>query len=223
MAVTIAQALPIVASYLNATTTDLNASSLSTVINDHRHPKSEIVEAILEADGEVCRAIINSENHPRRNLFASKQQVLTYGDDLPTCTDGYGSVEVLGNDNVWRMGSSRSVTHIERVRANPSLFGGNAGSQKYFNTSNGNAYFTGQGIRFDVYNYVRGSECQSPDEYLTAVVFLALGALMGKEGDDTNTAQYYRQKGEQQIAMAMQDQSPTEFEQYQAAKARGVI
>lgn len=222
MPILLADVFAIVASELNASTTARNAGSLSTTIDDSRHPKAEIEEVILQSDSECVRAIMMTPSHPRRNEFLTRIEVTTNGDTLPQVTAGYTNVEVY-NGTSWVTGNHISRNAIERIRANSSIFGGSGASDFYYDISDGRAYFTGQKIRLDTFTYERTSECQSPEEYLSTVVHLALGRLMMKEADDMAAAQAHRNIGEAQLQMIRANDAPPAFQKFQEANAVGRI
>lgn len=222
MAVTLAQAFAIVASELNATTTGRNAASLSTAVDDDRHPKKEIEEVILQSDMEVVRAVIQTPGHPRRNQFINRVEIAASGDELPQATEGWSNVECF-NGSEWITGNARSINVIQRINRRRAIYGGATKSASYFDISDGRAYFTGEKIRVDTYRYIRTNECQSPDEYLSTVVNLSLGWLMHKEGDDVAAGQFYRQIGENQLQMIRARQFPNAWQSYLESNAQGRV
>lgn len=170
---------------------------------DPRHAEPEIIEAVLEADAEECREILNSPNNPRRGAFTETVTVLANGAQLPSRTGVLGKVEIEHADTTWRVGQVAPLFKILRWNGDPTTYSTTTNvTDGYYDISTGNLNYTGTSAKVSYVNFIKGTTPQAPDESQSNVVARALRILFLKEGDDVQAASLLNQIGMQGLGLA---------------------
>ena len=195
-----------IAGYTSATQITMTDAATSTATahtvsfggrsEDPRHPVPEIIEAILEADAEECREILNDANNPRRASFIFTVSTLANKAQIPSHTGALGLVEIQHQDNVWRTGQPAPLYKILRWNQDATVFPATtAVTDGYYDASSGFIEFTGQSIRVTLFNFTKTTTPQAPDESQSNVVMRACRLLFAKEGDSPEAAQLMDKMG----------------------------
>lgn len=191
--VTLATVAGRVISALNAGT----AGTWTTTIvssDDPRRNQTEINNAILAADAQVCMAICETLGHGYRSLFLAESADITHLGVIP---DHIGPIEQVriqyaSTEATYRAGKfdkHLTLDDIERWRFNAvALYGGvahnvtDSGLAGFYIVMGNQVFFTGNACRMHLANITRTGACQAPEVYEDTVFGLALGNLI-KEGD----------------------------------------
>lgn len=170
----------LVVAELNANTTYSNAST------DPRFYTNQIRDAVLNADGAVCEAIlVNTSNGQRVGFIASI--TVNHGALLP---------EHLGSIDAVLIGGKAAVpwdaSEIENERLNRLAL---TSINPHYAVSESILYHNGATVATVQYgNYTRTLVCQAPDEYSHLIMCGALAELFSVEGENDSTASMYAQQ-----------------------------
>lgn len=164
---------------------------------------TEILDAILFADGEICHAIIRTPGHPFTNAFKQTSASLVNADTLPTfsgrildvthCATTNGTflpaIKASSREEVLEMRDHFGTFHSGD--ADPVLTEATHILPFYF-IEDATVYFVDAFGRVTYTDYTRTATTQAPEAYASAVVAGAVARLL-KDGGDDNAAQYYGQ------------------------------
>ena len=146
-----------------AATTDGSKRSLAS--------DDEIFDTILEIDGEVCTAIVQTSGHPYASGFLSTSAALTHGQTVPSTVGQIHGVSV-SEDNVTYTGGkeARSEQDIHDMRNNATDYGGASAVLGWFKIT-GNVVWTTSGfVKLYQTDYTKTASPQAPQSYMSAVV-----------------------------------------------------
>lgn len=143
----------------------------------------EILDAILEADANVCRAICETPGHSFASTFLTDTDALESGEEVPGFAGGIVDVKVDGTSA--RLASSRG--EILEVAANSALYPDIGG---WYFVENSILFHTGTGgvVRHAAFSMT--DACQAHESYRSAVVAGAV-MLLAKDGGDPAFYQHY--------------------------------
>ena len=177
----------------------LNASSAyATTSDDDAHPLAEITEAILEADAEVCRTIIETPGNGLRRGFITFTSLVPAAGELgvtmPTNLGPISGIEITKTGGGVTPGRPAPLTLLQMWKANSSsTFGATLDNREgYYDIVGDRLYFLGASAKVFHCAFTKGGACQSPDCYYPTVVALALAQLLAKEGDDLTAAAHFQ-------------------------------
>lgn len=167
----------------------VGAATYGTITDVERFPAQEITDAALDADAEVCLTFLQKAGNGRRAPFLQPVTVAN-GALIPTHIGEIDSI-LLGGQMPVR---SDPVT-IARDRAN--FFGSSVkyvpkiyiwGDTLWHNYTLGGATVT-------LADFTRTGACQSPSECSAAVICIATGNIIAKNGNHVDAAQLYHSLG----------------------------
>lgn len=185
-----------------AATASLTLASLTYggVSQDPRHPIWKITKAVLQADLEVCHAILKTPNHPRRNFFTFSTTTTAQtntGVPLVSRSGDILMLEIQRSDSSWKVGKRVPENQINKIIAatdnESSLF--STGSEGYYTILDDQIYFVGDSVRVTAADLSLSTACQAPSEYQGVIGLLAAAQVFATEADDLNATQVLSQLG----------------------------
>lgn len=193
-----------ISSVTNATTIVLEDAATLTmtlatmmyggVDEDPRHPLWKVTRAVLQKDLEICHAILDTPNHPRRNHFTfTTSTIVQTNTGVPmTNRSGLERMVEIDSGGTFRVGKRLDASWLPKmltwINNKSSLL--SAASDGWYCIVNGQIYFTGDNIRITYVNLtLDATACQAPQEYEGTIALLAAADLFATEGDDLNAAQ----------------------------------
>lgn len=157
---------------------------------------TEIEDAILFADGELCQAIIESPGHPFSGEFDATSSSLTTGTTLgvaiPSHMGRIVNVTHCATTNGTFLGgiAASSREDVLEMIGNTTIFGTNAYQLDYYFIEDMTLYAVDGFSRIVYTDYTRTSSPQAPESYATGIVAGAVARLMKDGGDDAQAAYY---------------------------------
>lgn len=162
---------------------------------------TEIADAILFADGEVCTAIVQTPGHPFSNAFKLTSSALVTGDTLPSFLGRILTVTHCATSN---------GTYLQGIQANSredilemitygTVYGTAAYTLDYYFVEDSILYIVDAYGKVVYTDYVRTASPQAPESYASAVAFGAVARLL-KDGGDLQQASYYGNIFQNQLA-----------------------
>lgn len=161
---------------------------------------TEIADAILFADGEVCTAIVQTPGHPFSNAFKLTSSALVTGDTIPSMVGRILTVTHCATSN---------GTYLQAIQANSredilemitygTVYGTTAYTLDYYFIEDSTLYIVDAYGKIVYTDYVRTASPQAPESYASAVVSGAVARLL-KDGSDSDQAQYFQGMFEQAL------------------------
>lgn len=154
---------------------------------------TEISDTILEVDGEVCTAIIQTVGHPYASGFLSTSSSIVHGGTIPAKIGTIHGVSVSEDDITYTGGrEARSEQDIHDMRNNATRYGGSSAVLGWFKIT-GNVLWTTSGYaKVYITDYTKTASPQAPESYMSAVVAGSVARLL-KDGGDHEQAGFYSQ------------------------------
>lgn len=156
------------------------ASRYTAVVGDNARyaVTQEILDAILEADANVCRAICETPGHPYAAAFVTPTGNLASGTIIPAYVGCPIDVTVDGEFS--RLAESRA--EILEILANPTLY---PDVEAWHFIENSILYHTGTDGIVKHPAFTKTSACQAHESYQSADVAGAISLLPKDGGDDS--------------------------------------
>lgn len=153
----------------------------------------EIYDTILEVDGEVCTAIVQTVGHPYSGSLLSTSVAIQHGGLLPTSVGTIHGVSV-SEDNITYTGGKEAASEqdIHDMRNNPTRYGGATATLGWFKITGNVVWTTSAYVKVYYTDYTKTSAPQAPQSYMSAVVAGSVARLL-KDGGDMETSVYYGQ------------------------------
>jgi hypothetical protein len=193
----------------------LNASSTYGTDDSDLFNDSELDEAILERDAQICQAILETHDHPHLKAFTtSTASSVATGTDL---VDHVGPIF-----DIKRTLTDASVVQAVLVPYEKLIrWQRNAGGlyvtvnlkERYAALFGGAIYFAGGGsVAYKYRAFTKGAACQAPDEYTGMEVRGGLGDAYGKEALSETLAQHYNTQFDKDIEAIRRRMPPAPME-----------
>lgn len=195
-AVIIATAEKRVTGILNAGPDD--GSYATSTADEGKYDDTEIRDAILEADAEICMAIISTLGHPYRSQYMTDVTGITYGQKLASRPGPLDTVEIQFADTIWHAGiPASSIDQIEKWKFNRSSKVNATTAQGRFFIDGDKFYYVGNSARIltpaDFAIDYSTPACQAPSIYTPAVVSGAVTKLLKDGSSVSDLSQIYGQ------------------------------
>lgn len=204
MAVSLATASSLVVAQLNLATT------YTVTPSDPRAYAAQISDAVLGADAEIVKAILNNKNHPRRQGFLATQSAVTHGAVLTSHVGPLETVQCAITGGSWASALPATPVSMDQINwenLNPRV---KTFLQPHYCLDGSNFYHNRTGllaggasaVAFNVQYcaYTKTASAQAPDEELMPDVWGALALLFNIEGEDPTSAQLYATLFEKELA-----------------------
>lgn len=192
----------------------LNASTSYGTDDSDLFVQAEIDEAALEADLEVCQALIEAEHPHAAAITASTASGVSSGTAL---VDHLGPIF-----NVKRTRTDTSVVQaqlvpyrkLSRIKANDGSLYATANLRENIYGLDGNVvHFVGGGsLSYQYRTLTKGAALQAPADYTGLLVAGTLRTLFSKEALSEAMAQFYGRQFESGLARIWQKQLPVPME-----------
>jgi hypothetical protein len=157
----------------------------------------DIDEAILEADAEICNAILSTPGHPRISTFtATSATGISSGTELVTHVGDIFNVRRVRTDASTVKALRTAFNDISRWSANDSSLYLTANlKEKYYAVQEGMVFFAGGGsLSYQYRAFTKTNLPQAPDECGPLVVTGAQAALFAKEAAHAEAATLKRKE-----------------------------
>lgn len=157
---------------------------------------TEIEDAILFSDGEVCTAICQTPGHPFTNAFATTSSSLTTGTsagvNVPSHIGRILNVTHCATTNGTFLSgiAAASREDVLEMISNSSVFGTAAYQLDYYFVEDSILYAVDGFARIVHADYTRTASPQAPESLASAVVSGAVSRLL-KDGGDAEMSAYY--------------------------------
>lgn len=153
---------------------------------------TEISDTILEIDGQVVTAMIQTVGHPYSGGFISTSSAIVHGGAIPAHVGRVHGVSVSEDNNTYTGGyEAKSEQDIHDMRNNAAVYGGSAATLGWWHVK-GNVMWTTSGYTKVYYtDYTKTASPQAPESYMSAVVAGSVARLL-KDGGDTEISAFYQ-------------------------------
>jgi hypothetical protein len=169
--------------------------------NPNYKPES-IRDLVFDADYQVSRTICETVGHPHRDLYRQSFTVSTEGtwQRLPDADSKPEGINITSTGySGSRAGTPAPADKIRQWLANPSLYGGRAVIDGYYDIAGNSVIFSGlslTGSHFKVASHsASDTTLFSPDCYRPVLIALAIAPLLAKLEDYMGAASWYSQLG----------------------------
>ena len=180
---------------------------------------------VLDVDGDICRAIVETEGNEYRPAFFTTSAALTPNTGtiqdftLPAYVGAFAFAEVKqASETTWtKAEEAPSRQDLLACRRLSTVYPAQA---RWAWIGDGEALITGDDLRVTYARYVRTGSCQAPDAYMMLAV-AGFVAYICKAENDTSQADYYYRYLQQELAGIRARRSVTPLRAMYEAQAQG--
>ena len=150
----------------------------------------EITDAVVDADMNVCLAILDTPGHPYASGFQVASSNLASGDTLPAFVGAHGRVVIdpTGTGTFKRAVLAKSADEMAEVVNNPTLY---PNCKLFYFIEAGTVEHSGSAARVYYPSFSKtDAACQAHELYTSAVLAGAIALLMKDGGDPQFFGEY---------------------------------